>query len=301
MVNGGFGHSDKRVKRLQATYWKAPMRGTRMNSDSSFDSTTEQKGEDEKEVAYLGHHHHKRYYPLDQQEPARQRPPQSNAAITKKANWITVVIKTKCNKNFAGLLQRTGEKDSLAIAMVGWMKIGDVELSYVKLVTNDLSHNWIFGFEYQGERDWELLQHVRFQEDWMGQDSIADDTPMKIYMRYEVKTKRKGQKEELAKVVGDVSNSDQSVELLIDAWKMRDGRLTTDQLHQPQADGVNGCSCIELKSRPIDKADKFKRLPIRVWIGLMAVGNEELKLAQSEDWSATQDRGAENSGVRIKE
>ncbi|KAI8451734.1 hypothetical protein BY996DRAFT_6535494 [Phakopsora pachyrhizi] len=149
MVNGGFGHSDKRVKRLQATYWKAPMRGTRMNSDSSFDSTTEQKGEDEKEVAYLGHHHHKRYYPLDQQEPARQRPPQSNAAITKKANWITVVIKTK--EGFIGHCN--------------------------------------VGFEYQGERDWELLQHVRFQEDWMGQDSIADDTPMKIYMRYEVKTK----------------------------------------------------------------------------------------------------------------
>ncbi|KAI8446527.1 hypothetical protein BY996DRAFT_6537985 [Phakopsora pachyrhizi] len=146
-------------------------------------------------------------------EPARQRPPQSNAAKTKKANWITVVIKTKCNKNFAGLLQRTGEMDSLAIAMVGlvdedWgreagLLAGQTLIfakSYVKLVTNDLSNNWISTnlselgtvddwVMYNDPGYWELLQHVRSQEDWMGQDSIADDTPMKINMRDEAKTK----------------------------------------------------------------------------------------------------------------
>ncbi|KAI8454038.1 hypothetical protein BY996DRAFT_6531966 [Phakopsora pachyrhizi] len=130
-------------------------------------------------------------------EPARQRPPQSNTAITKKANWITVVIKTKCNKSFAGLLQRTGEMDSLAIAMVGLVDEDWGRGAGLLAVTNDLSHNWIcklisYLHKLPAYLNWVLLMIglcIRIVVDWMGQDSIADDTPMKINMRDEAKTK----------------------------------------------------------------------------------------------------------------
>ncbi|KAI8442762.1 hypothetical protein BY996DRAFT_6559509 [Phakopsora pachyrhizi] len=114
-------------------------------------------------------------------EPARQRPPQSNAAKTKKANWITVVMKTKCNKNFAGLLQRTGEMDSLAIAMVGL-----VDEDWGRGAGLLAGQTLIFAKSY-------------VKLDWMGQDSIADDTPMKIDMRDEAKTKYQEQRASMLK------------------------------------------------------------------------------------------------------
>ncbi|CAH7686139.1 dynactin p62 family-domain-containing protein [Phakopsora pachyrhizi] len=91
---------------------------------AAFAEVWEYDEEDEKEGAGNGHHHHEESTDLNSEvddltgiskrsrlsqfglgESARRRTLQSNTAITKKANRTTVVVETKCNKNFVGLLQ----------------------------------------------------------------------------------------------------------------------------------------------------------------------------------------------------